>query len=87
MVGVATDLLASTVLTASLYMLRHHLISRSIGRSFDRSYEVARGALVTTLTTPEAAFAPHMAEAGPRTTSICFTSGVEADIRSHSTNL
>ena len=32
-------------------MLRHHLISRSIGRSFDRSYEVARGALVT--------FKPH----------------------------
>ena len=43
--------LASTVLTASLYMLRHHLISRSIGRSFDRSYEVARRALV--------AFKPH----------------------------
>lgn len=43
--------LASTVLTASLYMLRHHLISRSIGRSFDRSYEVARSALV--------AFKPH----------------------------
>jgi hypothetical protein len=39
------------------------------------------------LTTPEAAFAPHTAEAGPRTTSICLMSAVVTGTRSQKITL
>ena len=43
----------------------------------------SRGGLVMMFTTPVRAFAPQTADAGPRTTSICLISPVEAGTRSH----
>ena len=45
----------------------------------------SRGRRVTTLTAPVIAFAPHVADAGPRTTSICSMSPAFVGTRSHST--
>ena len=46
----------------------------------------SRGGLVMMLTAPVMAFAPQVADAGPRTTSICSMSLKLAGTRSHMTN-
>ncbi len=47
---------------------------------------ISRGDLVITLMTPNTAFAPHTAEAGPRMTSICLISLRFTGRKSHITN-
>jgi len=47
---------------------------------------LSRGVFVITLITPFIAFAPHTADAGPRTTSMRFTSLMFTGMKSHIVN-